>query len=88
MFSTPEFSEYAAKKFVLVEVDFPMLKKLPEAQLKANEALEKRYEVEGYPTVVIADADGKKLGMQEGYPGGGPQAYLTLLEEIGAKKND
>ena len=88
VFSTQEFSDYAAKQFVLVEVDFPMVKKLPEAQLKANEALEKRYEVEGYPTVVIADADGKKLGMQEGYPGGGPKAYLKLLEEIVAARTD
>lgn len=82
VFSTPEFAEYAAKRFVLVEVDFPMKKKLPEAQQAANEALEKRFGVEGYPTVVIVDGKGTKLGMQEGYPGGGPAAYLKLLEEI------
>ena len=59
-----------------------MKKKLPEAQQAANEALEKRFGVEGYPTVVIVDGKGTKLGMQEGYPGGGPTAYLKLLEEI------
>jgi protein disulfide-isomerase len=48
VFDTKEFAEYADKNLVLVEVDFPMHKKLPEAQQKSNSALQEKYKVNGY----------------------------------------
>ena len=86
VFSTSAFAEYASKHFVLVEVDFPVRKKLPASQAKANKWLEENFKVGGYPTVVIADAEGKIVGMEEGYtPGSGPEKYLKLLEAIARK---
>src|SRR4030095_1895326 len=53
VFSTKEFAEYAKKKLVLVEVDLPRHKKLSAAQTKANEALSGKYDIEGFPTIVL-----------------------------------
>lgn len=79
------FTDYAAKNAVLVEVDFPSRKKLPAAQQKANEALRKKYEVEGYPTFVFADATGKEVGRHVGYLQGGPLAFIDRMEKAKAK---
>ncbi len=62
VFNTPEFAEYAKKNLVLVEVDFPRRKKLSDEQKQANEALSKKYGVEGFPTLILLDGNGKKLG--------------------------
>src|SRR3954452_1427550 len=43
VFSQPEFKEYAAKKLVLVELDFPRSFKLPDATKKQNDALAAEY---------------------------------------------
>src|SRR5256885_17104543 len=43
VFSQPEFSDYAKKNLVLVEVDFPRSKPQSEAQKKANQALQAKY---------------------------------------------
>lgn len=75
-----DFRDYAAKHFVLVEVDFPSRKKLPAAQQKANDALKAKYNVEGFPTFLVLDADGKVLGRQEGYLKGGPGAFIGKLD--------
>jgi len=62
VFNTPEFAEYAKKNLVLVEVDFPRKKQLSDAQKSANEALGKKYSIKGYPTLILLDGEGKKLG--------------------------
>ena len=85
VFSTKEFEAFAKENLVLVEVDFPIKKKISEEQKAANQKLEEQFAVEGYPTVVLVDPSGKKLGMEEGYLGNGPKAYIKRLEEILAK---
>lgn len=85
VFSTPEFAEYAKKNLVLVEADFPTHKELSAEQKKANAEVKKKYapEFHGYPTIVLLDASGKKLGEQTGYaPGSGPKDYIGKLEKI------
>jgi len=80
VFDTPEFKEYAAKNIVLVEVDFPN-KKAQSADLKkANTELKKQYKITGFPTLVVLDKDGKKIGEQVGYAEGGPKAFIAKLE--------
>lgn len=75
-----EFTDYAAKNLVLVEVDFPNKKAQTAALKKANKALQDKYGVEGFPTYVVTDADGKELGRQVGYLKGGPAAFIELLD--------
>src|SRR5207248_8724291 len=62
VFSKPEFAEYAKKNLVLVEVDFPRSKKQSDDQKKANQALQKKYKIEGYPTIVVLNGEGKQVG--------------------------
>lgn len=81
VFSKKEFIEWADENLVLVTVDFPQEKKLPAAEAKQNEKLGAKYEVEGYPTIKIVDADGKELG-ESGYEEGGPKNYIKILSKI------
>src|SRR5437588_575571 len=53
VFSKPEFAEYAKKNLVLVEVDFPRQKEQPAELKKANQKLQEKYKIEGYPTLVV-----------------------------------
>jgi protein disulfide-isomerase len=81
VFSQPEFAAYAKTNLVCVEVDFPTKKKLSAEQQKANDALAKKYNVEGYPTIIVLNADGKKVG-ELGYMKGGPKAFIAALEKL------
>ena len=81
VFSKQEFADYAAKNLVLVEVDFPRQKKLSPAQKKANDALSDKYNIEGFPTILVLNKDGKLLG-KTGYTPGGPKAFVAELEKL------
>jgi len=84
VFSTDEFAKYAKDNLVLVEVDFPQKKEQSAAQKKANRDLEKKYKVEGYPTIIVLNAEGKKIG-ELGYQAGGPKPFIGQLEKLKKK---
>ncbi len=86
VFSTPEFGQYAAKNIVPVEVDFPRSKAQSAEQKKANQALQEKYKVEGYPTVVVLNSEGQKIG-ELGYEPGGPKPFIAKLEKLKTKGN-
>src|SRR4026208_350073 len=71
VFSKPEFENFATRNLVLVEVDFPRRKVLSPAQKQANAALAAKYFVQGYPTIVLLNSKGDKVG-ELGYMQGGP----------------
>jgi protein disulfide-isomerase len=79
--SRPEFNAYAEKNLVLVEVDFPKRKAQEPALKKVNEALAAKYHVQGFPTLVALDAQGKELG-RLGYDPGGPKPFLAQLARL------
>lgn len=81
VFSQPEFAEYAQKNLVCVEVDFPNKKKLSAEQKKANDALAAKYKIEGYPTIIVLDGEGKKVG-ELNYMKGGPKAFIAALDKL------
>src|SRR5204863_807913 len=62
VFSKPEFKEYAKKNLVLLELDFPRMKKMPPEVTAQNEKLAMKYGIQGFPTVVVFDSNGKPLG--------------------------
>ena len=78
--STGQFASYAGKNLELVKVDFPRHTPLPADQQRANDALAKQFNVDGYPTYVLLDSAGKELGRQVGYREGGPNAFISELE--------
>jgi len=86
VFTKKEFQEYAKDNLVLVEIDFPE-KKEQSVDLKAqNKKLDKDFEIEGYPTLFLLDADGKKFTDDIGYREGGPEAYVKHLKSLIEKK--
>ena len=80
VFSQAVFAAYADKALVLLELDFPRQKQLS-AELKAqNSELQKQFSVTGYPTIYLADAQGRPFA-RSGYRQGGAEAYVTYLKE-------
>lgn len=85
VFDTEYFQKWAKQKVVLLEVDFPRKKPLPEAQQAANEKLAAKYNVQGFPTVIFADHKGNAIS-QYGYDEGGPEAWTAKAEKGWKKK--
>jgi thiol-disulfide isomerase/thioredoxin len=75
----PEFINYSAKYLVTIIVDFPMHHDIP-ADVKANnEALKKKFGVEGFPTLIALSPAGKVIWKQVGYIDGGPMGVIAPL---------
>ena len=87
VFDTQEFQDYAAKNVVLVELDYPRKKEQSADLKKANAALKDKYGISGYPTLIVLDKDGKKIGKQVGYEEGGPKAFIAKLEKFKSGKS-
>lgn len=86
VFSKAAFLESAGKQFVFVLIDYPADKSGQSAELqKQNERLAKQFAVQGFPTVFLADAEGKPYA-QTGYREGGAQAYLEHLRDLRNQK--
>jgi protein disulfide-isomerase len=84
----PDFAKFAEKNLVLVELDFPHNKKLPADVKKQNDKLQDKYHIDGFPTVVLLDGNGKELGRMEGYDQRDDvDAYIKKLEKFIGKKN-
>ena len=81
VFSKPQFKEYASKNLVLVEVDFPKMKPMSEAMRAQNVQLAQRYQVQGFPTIIVLNGDGQVVG-ELGYTQGGPDAFIAKLERL------
>ena len=84
IFSKAKFKDYVKDKYVLVEVDFPQVKRLPEKKQKEHEALGEKYKVQGFPTVLVLNPDGNEVG-RLGYVEGGPEAFIAELEKKSKK---
>lgn len=79
--STPEFGRYAEEKLVLVEVDFPREKTQSAELKKQNATLQRIFEIEGYPTVIVLDKAGHQVG-RLGYQEGGPGPFIKALKAL------
>lgn len=87
------FRENVADHFVLVELDFPRsvegLAKLSNETQEQNQKLQQVYQVQGFPTILLTDAEGRPYA-RTGYLKGGPEKYLANLEALlnNRKKRD
>lgn len=81
VFQKPEFESYARTNLVLVEVDFPKRKELPSEMQKANRKLAQQFQVQGYPTLILVDASGAKLGTVN-YGNGGTRTFIAEVEKV------
>lgn len=80
VFDTPEFAAFARANLVMLEVDFPRGKTLSAEQRAANMKLAKRFEIEGYPTIVLVNGTGHPVA-QLGYMPGGPTAFIAEMQK-------
>src|SRR3569832_1471027 len=67
--NSAEFNRFAKDNLVLVDVDFPQHKQQTEELKKANKALSEKFHIEGFPTIIVLNADGKELKKVVGYDG-------------------
>lgn len=79
-FSKPAFQKFAADNLVLVELDFPRGKSQSDGLKKQNEALAEKFGVQGFPTLVLLDPQGKEATRNVGYLQGGPDAFIQWVE--------
>lgn len=77
----PAFIDEMREIFVFALVDFPKKKKLPDKIIQQNQLLMKKFEVEGFPTLLLLDS-GQNLIAKAGYlPLNGKQ-YADHIKEI------
>lgn len=81
LFDQKAFKEYAEKNLILVLVDFPQGKKLADqsdALKKQNSDLQTNFKIEGYPTIILLDSQGKQIKSSNYLPGG-PEAFINWV---------
>jgi thiol-disulfide isomerase/thioredoxin len=81
VFDKDPFKADAPKNFILVELDFPHEKKLPDELKAQNGKLAKQYKIRGYPTVLLLDPEGEVVA-QTGYRPGGAEKYVENLGKL------
>lgn len=79
--ATEKFRDYAGKKLVLVKLDFPRDASKGYAEKAQNEQLAQRFQVRGFPTVVVLNPAGKEVG-RLGYQPGGPGPFIDALKKL------
>jgi thioredoxin-related protein len=99
VFDKPGFKEWAKKNVVLLEVDFPRRKQLPQELAQQNAGLQGAFKVEGYPTCWIFNmtkdaATGKfniaalgQLGYPRAQPGQEEETFIKDANKILKNKN-
>ena len=78
IFKTDEFKTYARKHLVLVRIDFPTTATQPATLSTQNKILAEQFAIRGYPSVVVLNPQGQKIGDSK-YMKGGPEAFLKEL---------
>lgn len=84
-FAKKEFADYAKTNLILVQLDFPNSKPQSEELKAANAALQKRFKVEGFPTLLALKPGAVVVWRVDGYLEGGPKALIAKLEEAKTK---
>ena len=69
---------------MLVEVDFPQGKRQTKKVKEQNAKLQQEHGVSGYPTIIVLNPEGQKVG-KLGYMEGGPAPFIAKLNELKGK---
>jgi protein disulfide-isomerase len=76
----PDFKAFAAKKLILVKLDFPRRKQLAPVEAAQNDKLQQEFRIEGFPTFVLLDSAGNEVRRQVGYLEGGPREFIKWTQ--------
>lgn len=94
VFSKAEFKEWAEENVVLLELDFPRRKRLPEEQIQQNRGLQQAFQVTGFPTIWVFSMD-KPEGKENyaltaygktGYLSGGASNFTKEVDKMISRK--
>lgn len=79
VFQQKAFQKYADESLVLVKLDFPRnIEQSAETQ-NYNRNLAQKYGIQGFPTILIFNSQGKMVA-QTGYQPGGPDKYIEHIK--------
>lgn len=81
VFSRSEFKDFARDNLVCVTLDFPRGYQLPQKTVDQNQKLADAHGIQGFPTIVLLDPAGTKIG-QTGYQPGGAEEYVKHLDSF------
>ena len=79
VFSQAEFEKYSQENLVLVKIDFPRSVPQTNETKQYNQSLAQKYGIQGFPTILIMDNEGKLLA-KTGYQQGGAVNYVNHIE--------
>lgn len=85
IFENTTFTQYANEHLVLVNADFPRLKKheLSRDQQKKNDQLADKYDKDGiFPLTVLLTPDGKVLKKWQGFPPVSSEEFTTEVKAV------
>ena len=80
VFEQPAFADFAKDKLVLVKLDFPRSKPQASEIKERNQQLAAQYEVQGFPTIILLNSEGKELAREVGYKGGGVPGFIEWVK--------
>jgi len=79
--SQQKFIEYAAGNLILVKLDFPKDIHQTEETKTYNRQLAEKYNIRGFPTIILIDAQGNEIA-RTGYQYGGAGNYIEHLKSL------
>lgn len=79
----PAFIDAVSGRFTLLKLEFPKDNMMPREEAAQKNFLREAYRVRGYPTVILAEADGRPFGIN-GYQPILPEEYATQIRKIDA----
>lgn len=85
VFESETFANYAQKNLVLVNADFPRLRKnqLSKEQQKLNNVLADQYNPQGhFPFTVLVDSKGTVVKTWDGYPNETADKFLSDINSV------
>jgi protein disulfide-isomerase len=81
VFAKADFDSYARTNLVLLTIDFPKHKPVAPGIQSTNQHVAEQFQVQGFPTLVLLDAQGKRLG-NVNYAQGGVKPFLAEVERV------
>ncbi len=89
VFVKPEFKAWAKKNVILLELDFPRKKQIPEEIKQQNYGMQKAFAVTGYPTIWVFNLSKSDSGQfnidaigKTGYVAGGPAKFQEGVDAM------
>ena len=79
IFKTDDFKAYSRKHLVTVKVDFPTAATQPVTLVNQNKMLAEMYAIRGFPTIILLNPQGQKIGDTK-YMKGGPALFLKNMD--------